>query len=205
MDVRDSVLSCIREYGMLSGADRVVCALSGGADSVCLADVLLSLAQELGFRLECAHYNHLLRGEESDRDAAFAAAWCADRGLTLHAGSGDVSAYASQHHLGVEEAARHLRYAFLDGLGDERTRIATAHQAGPEGKPSSQWIIENPYDFKIVRRMFEKIYYFIETLAEKHPNEVMSAYSVRLINEVLAEMRACFYRENTAAFLRLID
>ena len=134
MDVRDSVLSCIREYGMLSGADRVVCALSGGADSVCLADVLLSLAQELGFRLECAHYNHLLRGEESDRDAAFAAAWCADRGLTLHAGSGDVSAYASQHHLGVEEAARHLRYAFLDGLGDERTRIATAHQADDQAE-----------------------------------------------------------------------
>ncbi len=134
MDVRDSVLSCIREYEMLSGADRVVCALSGGADSVCLADVLLSLATELGFRLECAHYNHLLRGEESDRDAAFAAAWCAQRGLKLHMGSGDVSAYASQHHLGTEEAARRLRYAFLDSLGNERTKIATAHQADDQAE-----------------------------------------------------------------------
>ena len=109
MGVVDSVLDCIREYDMLSGADRVVCALSGGADSVCLADVLLALAPELGYRLECAHFNLRLRGEESQRDAAFAAAWCGQRGLKLHMGSGDVSAYASEHRLGIEEAARALR------------------------------------------------------------------------------------------------
>ena len=56
MEVRDAVLTSLREYDMLSGADRVICALSGGADSICLADVLLSLAPELGFRLECAHF-----------------------------------------------------------------------------------------------------------------------------------------------------
>lgn len=134
MGVVTSVLECIREYDMLSGADRVVCALSGGADSVCLADVLLTLAPELGFRLECAHFNHRLRGEESERDAAFAAAWCGQRGLKLHMGSGDVSAYASEHRLGIEEAARKLRYGFLDSLGDEKTKIATAHQADDQAE-----------------------------------------------------------------------
>ena len=134
MDVRDSVLGCIREYDMLSGADRVVCALSGGADSVCLADVLLSLAPELGFQLECAHFNHRLRGEESERDAAFAASWCDERGLKLHLGSGDVDAYASEHHMGIEEAARKLRYDFLDTLADGKTRIATAHQADDQAE-----------------------------------------------------------------------
>ena len=134
MDVRDSVLGCIREYDMLSGADRVVCALSGGADSVCLADVLLSLAPELGFRLECAHFNHRLRGEESDRDAAFSAAWCFERGLELHMGSGDVAAYASEHHMGIEEAARKLRYDFLGSLDDGKTKIATAHQADDQAE-----------------------------------------------------------------------
>ena len=62
MEVRDAVKKSLREGEMLSGAETVVCALSGGPDSLCLTDVLLSLAPELGFRLECAHYNHLLRG-----------------------------------------------------------------------------------------------------------------------------------------------
>ena len=134
MDVRDSVLASIREYDMLSGADRIICAFSGGADSVCLADALLALSPELGFRMECAHFDHLLRGEESRRDAAFAAAWCAERKLKLHTGSGDAAAYALQQRMGIEEAARELRYAFLESLGDERTRIATAHQADDQAE-----------------------------------------------------------------------
>ena len=134
MDVRSSVLRSLREYGMLAGADTVVCALSGGADSVCLADVLLSLAPELGFRLECAHFNHLLRGAESDRDEAFVRDWCADRGLKLHVGRGDAAAEAARQGIGLEEAARDLRYAFLESIGGEDVRIATAHQADDQAE-----------------------------------------------------------------------
>lgn len=134
MEVRDAVLTSLREYDMLSGADRVICALSGGADSICLADVLLSLASELGFRLECAHFDHLLRGAESQRDAAFVSDWCHKRGLRLHTGSGDAAAYAAESRIGIEEAARTLRYAFLDSLGDAHTRIATAHQADDQAE-----------------------------------------------------------------------
>ena len=129
MGVPDRVKAALKEYGMLSGAHTVICALSGGADSVCLADVLLALAPELGVRVECAHFNHLLRGEESDRDEAFVRGWCAVRGVTLHVSSGDVSACAAKEGLGLEEAARVLRYGFLESLGDGGTRIATAHQA----------------------------------------------------------------------------
>lgn len=134
MDVRAAVLSALEEYGMLRGADRVVCALSGGADSVCLADVMLSLGPKLGVRVECAHYNHLLRGEESRRDEDFVRAWCSERGVECHVASGDAAAYARAENLGVEEAARTLRYAFLEGLGDEGTRIATAHQADDQAE-----------------------------------------------------------------------
>ena len=134
MDIRDSVRASLLEYDVLSGADRIICALSGGADSVCLADVLASLAPELGFRLECAHFNHLLRGAESDRDESFVVEWCAQRGITLHLDCGDAASYAAQHRLGIEEAARDLRYAFLESLADDRTMIATAHQADDQAE-----------------------------------------------------------------------
>ena len=129
MGVPDRVKAALEEYGMLAGAHTVICALSGGADSVCLADVLLALAPELGFRVECAHFNHLLRGEEAQRDEAFVRGWCASRGVKLHVSSGDAAAFAAKEGLGLEEAARVLRYGFLEGLGDGGTRIATAHQA----------------------------------------------------------------------------
>ena len=134
MDVLESVRANLLEHGMLLRTDRIICAFSGGADSVCLADVLASLAPELGFRLECAHFNHLLRGAESDRDESFVAAWCAQRGITLHLKKGDAAAYASRHRTGIEEAARTLRYAFLESLSDERTKIATAHQADDQAE-----------------------------------------------------------------------
>ena len=134
MDVRAAVLASIREHGMLLGADRVVCALSGGADSVCLADVMLSLAPELGVRVECAHFNHRLRGEESLRDEEFVRAWCEERSVRCHFGSGDAAAFGRDRGMSVEEAARTLRYAFLESLGDGRTRIATAHQADDQAE-----------------------------------------------------------------------
>ena len=123
------VRSALLEGGLLGDAETVIAALSGGADSVCLADILLGLAPELGFRLECAHFDHRLRGAESRRDAEFVAAWCQARGIPLHLGGEDVGAYAAEHGLGIEEAARKLRYAFLESLGNGKTRIATAHQA----------------------------------------------------------------------------
>ncbi len=134
MEVREAVLRSLREQNMLAGAERVICALSGGADSVCLADVLLSLAPELGFVLEFAHFNHLLRGRESMRDEAFVREWCRERGGKLYLGSGDAAAWAREHRLSPEEGAREVRYAFLEGLCDEKTRIATAHQADDQAE-----------------------------------------------------------------------
>lgn len=134
MDVPGAVLARLRDEHMLDGAETVVCALSGGADSVCLSHVLTGLAPSLGVKLECAHFNHRLRGAESDRDELFVRSWCAQRGLKLHTGSGDAAAFAEENHMGIEEAARSLRYAFLESLGDEKTRIATAHQADDQAE-----------------------------------------------------------------------
>ena len=81
--------------------------------------------------MSAAHYNHSLRGAESDRDAAFVAEWCALRGIPCIVGAGDVGREAELRGLGVEETARQMRYEFLRTVADTTgcDRIATAHSA----------------------------------------------------------------------------
>lgn len=105
----------------------VLCAVSGGADSM----FLLERLRDMGFSVAAAHFHHGLRGAEADGDEAFVRAFCAERAISFTAGRGDTAAYAREHCLGVEEAARRLRYAFLESAADElgAAVIATAHTA----------------------------------------------------------------------------
>ena len=120
-----------RENMLPPGGGLVLCTVSGGLDSVTLLHFLHRLAEEENFRLTAAHFNHRLRGEASEEDARFVEQLCAQWSIPCVAGDGDVAAYAQEHGMGIEEAARHCRYAFLEeaaaALGAER--IATAHQA----------------------------------------------------------------------------
>ena len=106
----------------------VLCAVSGGADSVCL---LHRLKERGDLRLFCAHFDHRLRGEESRRDADFVRRLAESWGIAYYEGSGDVAAYAGETGLSVETAARELRYAFLEKTAEEvgADFIATAHTA----------------------------------------------------------------------------
>lgn len=115
-------------YEMLPEGTRVLCACSGGADSVCLLHLLRSMD---GIGVVCAHFNHGLRGAESDRDEAFVKELCDRLGVPCVTGHGDVRGYAAERGLGIEEAARELRYAFLERTAKEQgcSRIATAHNA----------------------------------------------------------------------------
>ena len=109
-----------------------LCAVSGGLDSMCLLDLLDRWCREQGASLTAAHFNHQLRGAESDRDEAFVRDWCAAHDIPFVSGSGDVRGYAEQEGLSLEEAARVLRYAFLrreaEKLG-QHFKIYTAHHA----------------------------------------------------------------------------
>lgn len=112
----------IRQQDMLSSGDTVICAVSGGADSVALLFGLYLLKDKLGVQLEAAHFNHHLRGEESDRDEAFVREFCDRYDIPLSVGSGVVTVGKK----GLEAAARDARYAFLRSLPG---KIATAHTA----------------------------------------------------------------------------
>ena len=109
-----------------------LCAVSGGLDSMCLLDLLDRWCRERDGRVVAAHFNHRLRGTESDRDETFVRDWCAAHDISFVSGSGDVRGLAEREGLSLEEAARNLRYAFLrqeaEKLGP-RIRIYTAHHA----------------------------------------------------------------------------
>ena len=111
-----------KEYQLISKGDTVVCAVSGGADSMALLWALYLLKEEWDLNLCAAHFNHHLRGEESDRDEAFVRDFCAGYGIPLHVGSAQVVAGEK----GLEAAARDARYDFLRTLPG---KIATAHTA----------------------------------------------------------------------------
>ena len=136
----------IARHGMLPPGCRVLCAVSGGADSIYLLYRLALLRPVLGFELTAAHFNHRLRGEESDRDEAFVSSFltaCCGPvhrrlpdgsaqelpAVPLVVGSGDVAELARQSGRGVEDAARQMRYAFLYRTARQLgcDRIATAH------------------------------------------------------------------------------
>ena len=88
---------------------RLVCAVSGGADSMCL----VHLVRTAGYDVTAAHFEHGIRGAESLRDAAFVERWCREQGIPFVLGQGDAPAFAAEKGLSLEEAARELRYAFL--------------------------------------------------------------------------------------------
>ena len=112
----------VKEQGLISRGDRVVCAVSGGADSIALLWALYLLKDEWDLDLAAAHFNHQLRQEESDEDEEFVRAFCEGYAIPLYVGSARVVAGEK----GLEAAARDARYAFFATLPG---KIATAHTA----------------------------------------------------------------------------
>lgn len=118
----------VRDWEALPRGSRVLCALSGGADSVCL---LHWLARQEDLTVRAAHFNHQLRGKEADGDEQFVRELCGAWNIPLFVGRGDVKAFARAEKRSVEEAGRVLRYEFLQETAEREGcgLIATAHNA----------------------------------------------------------------------------
>lgn len=125
MSFLQQIQATIRQHDLLpqpGGAEVVLVALSGGADSVALLRALL----ELGYRCEAAHCNFHLRDKESDRDELFVTDLCQALGVTLHKTDFQTADYAHEQGLSLEMAAREQRYDFFHQLLDTGNYIAVA-------------------------------------------------------------------------------
>lgn len=118
----NKISAFLRSQGLVKPGDGVVCAVSGGADSVALLFAMYLLRDKRKVTVQAAHFNHKLRGEESDRDEAFVRQLCERYEIPLCVGSARIL----PGKRGLEAAAREARYAFLRALPG---KIATAHTA----------------------------------------------------------------------------
>lgn len=111
--------------------EKLLCAVSGGLDSVCLLHYTLDWGRKHGVFVCAAHFHHGLRGETADRDEAFVRRICQAWEVPLTVGRGDTRKTAEEEGLSIEEAARNLRYAFLQRTAVDRgcTAILTGHHA----------------------------------------------------------------------------
>ncbi len=130
------VLDAAARHDLFHKGSRIVLAVSGGADSVCMLHCLAVLAERMGMHLHVAHYDHGLRGEESRRDAEFVRKLAESLDLPFSCGTGDVKGLAAKRKVSVQEAARMLRYDFLEAVRADSgcDLIATAHTADDQAE-----------------------------------------------------------------------
>ncbi|MBU0502428.1 MAG: tRNA lysidine(34) synthetase TilS, partial [Candidatus Margulisbacteria bacterium] len=116
---------------MIKPLDKVLVTVSGGADSIAMLHLLVAFSDELKITLHVAHLNHMLRGKEAELDTRFVQGLAQGLKLPITVESFDVQAYANEEKLGLEDAARRVRYAFFDRIANQvgATKIAVAHTA----------------------------------------------------------------------------
>ena len=154
------LLAYLRGSELLTPGDRLGIAVSGGADSTALLRLMLELRTELGLVLAVVHFNHQLRGAESDADERFVAELGHRHELEFHLGSADTKAYASDKQLSLESAGRDLRYAYFAQLTTPQTGAALSG-AGPASS-STALTAEN------ARRGKPRLYPLLDKVATAH-------------------------------------
>lgn len=136
MDLTQRFYDFLKAENMIAPGERVLVALSGGKDSVCLAKLLVDASEKFNFSVAACHIHHGIRGEEADRDALFCKNFCEKLSIPLFTEYCDVPAFCKKNKLGLEEGARMERYRLLNEVAKREgfQKIATAHSASDQAE-----------------------------------------------------------------------
>ncbi len=199
----NKLLRQLRQYDMVSPGEKVICAVSGGADSVALLFGMYLLREKLGIELSAAHLNHHLRGEESNRDEQFVRGFCERYDIPLEVGHAQVHTGKK----GLEAAARKARYDFFATLSG---KIATAHTADDNAETVLINLVRGtglqglggiaPVNGNIIRPMLsvtrEEVLAFLEEYALPHVEDSSNATDAFLRNRLRHQVMPLLKGEN---------
>ena len=126
--VKEKVLETIKKYNLISKNDKIVVAVSGGPDSMCLLHILLTLRKEYNLELNVAHVNHMIR-ENAILDEEYVKDFCQKNNLNFFVKKVDVHELSKKDRIGTEEAGRKARYEFFNEVKEmtSSNKIAIAH------------------------------------------------------------------------------
>lgn len=127
--MKDKILQDIEKYNLIENGDKLVLAVSGGPDSMCMLDLLNQLkTSNISFQIVVAHVNHMLR-DEADEEQQYVKKYCEENGIDFYTKSIDVQKLANTNKIGIEEAGRLARYDFFNEVlkKTRATKIAVAH------------------------------------------------------------------------------
>lgn len=130
--MKNKILETIKKYNMIENGEKVVLAVSGGPDSICMLDILKDIKNDekidMNFEIVVAHVNHMIR-KEAEEDEKYVKKYCEENQIEFYSKSIDVQKMANNNKIGVEEAGRKARYNFFDEILEktDAQKIAIAH------------------------------------------------------------------------------
>lgn len=222
----DKVLQTIKENSMFDKNDKVIVAVSGGPDSICLLHLLNSIKEELQIKLVVAHVNHCLRGIEADMDENYVKEFCENINVKCYSIAVNINKISEEKNISSEMAGRFARYEYFNKIKSEigANKIAIAHNAndqaetilmrimrgtGTEGLIGMKPIRENIFVRPLINTMREQIEAYCERynlnprIDKTNLQKIYVRNIVRL--ELLPYIRKNFNKDIVNVLIRLGD
>lgn len=134
--MKSKFIKYIESNGLIGKDEKILVALSGGPDSICMLHLLCSIREEYNLKIGAAHLNHMLRGEEANKDEDYAKKFCETLNVDFYSERVDIEEYSKQKGVSTETGGRDARYSLFDDISRKYgyTKIATAHNANDQAE-----------------------------------------------------------------------